>query len=196
MQFRTFSLSLPEKLLLMNLKNFLQKSMLTFFLLSIFQITVFAQNSDRPVYTSAEPPPAGIYLTVEDYLALKPQDSEIIFQHTAQMEGDGLNTFFHRKTNGKKGDKIDPKECFAASDGKTFYISYAGKWYKAIKTEGEYSFIARIGRDAVNLNQPGVQVTSISDGTSSISLEDSYRMGYSSGDGKWIPIERVRKNKK
>src|SRR3954471_9177982 len=92
-------------------------------------------NSSYPVFVSQEPPPFGIYQTSNEYLNLHPGDTQILFQHVAQISGDGFNYFYIKTENGRRGKKVDPASCFAASDGKTFYISYSGEWHKATKTD-------------------------------------------------------------
>lgn len=182
-------------------RSTLYKRSLFLILFAFLQIAAFAQHSEYPAYTSSEAPPPGIYSTIEDYLTLRPQNPDVIFQHTAQMEGEGLNTFYLKKENGKKGEKVSPKDCFAASDGKTFYISYSGKWYKATKADGEYSFIAKLNPAAVHAVQPELPATGVSisttsySGSSSVSFEYPYRMKLSLADRKWLPVERVKKEK-
>src|SRR6187549_1463333 len=108
----------------------MQKGVFTMIILGFFHLSALAQGAEYPVFSSPNPPPLGIYLTADDFLAMQPRDTEVVFQHYAYVEGGGINNFHHKKVNGKKGEKIDPRDCFDASDGKTFYISHSGKWYK------------------------------------------------------------------
>jgi hypothetical protein len=170
-------------------------NLLFFLLLFFFPYSAPAQESNFSIQFSSEPPPLGLYLSANEYFAIKPTETEIIYQHIAQSGGEGINYFFKKKENGKKGEKIDPNSYFAASDGKTFYISYDGKWYKAKKMDGEYCFYTRLSRTETNVDQPKVQVTTISDGQSSMSMEDWYRMGFSTAERQWLPMERVKKPK-
>ncbi|MEO6833359.1 MAG: hypothetical protein ABI378_12495 [Chitinophagaceae bacterium] len=109
--------------------------------LALSAFNCFAQKENYPVYGTATPP-FGLYQSKDDYLNLRVSDTEVLFKHVAAMTGDGVNDFFRKKENGKMGERVSPKNYFAASDGKAFYISYNGEWYKARKIDSEYCFLA------------------------------------------------------
>ena len=94
------------------------------------------------IYANKNPLPSGMYARSDDYLNLHPSDTSILFEHIPQLTGDGVNNFYARGENGKKGERLSAEDYFAASDGKTVYISWAGTWHKAVISNGEYGFFS------------------------------------------------------
>ena len=68
----------------------MQKGIFTIIILGFFRLSALAQGAEYPVFTSPNPPPPGIYLTADDFLALHPRDTDVVFQHYAYLEGGGI----------------------------------------------------------------------------------------------------------
>lgn len=169
--------------------------LLTYFLL----LTVHkasAQNGDI-VPSALHPLPFGVYANSEDYFKLRPSDTEIVFKHIPQMEGNGINRFWKRKEDGKKGKKLLPNDYFAASNGNDVFIAYAGFWQKAETTDSGYYFISKRRRNEIDQRRfphftvgYGGDVTDVSAFVEDYQL---YRYRYSLVEKRWIPMERVKK---
>ena len=155
-----------------------------------------AQDSaSYAVYTSSDAPALGIYQSADDFLNLHPTNTEVIFEHIAQVSGEGFNNFYFRKGNGKRGEKISPDSCFAASDGKTFYIPYLGKWHKAKKIDNVYSFTGLKPRLSAQEAERAKLMMAGPGGAfvPAYFMEDSYRMVFSTTQRKWIAVSKVGK---
>lgn len=149
-----------------------------------------AQEAAYAVFTSDEPPAFGLYRTADDYLNLRPSETDVTFKYIPRMEGESFYAFFRQGPDGKKGKPIVPKEYFAASDGKTFYIAHGDRWQKAKKCDSGYCFTSRtgpMGDDGSTLytrNSMGAGGSTI---MIPIGKSREYRFYYSVSQGKWVP---------
>ncbi len=150
----------------------------------------------------AQGPPIGMYKGSEDYLSQHPSNTAVVFRHIAQMEGDGLNSFHRLLPDGKRGNELPAKDYFAASDGKTFYISYDGKWYKARKADSAYYFIRPRNAEEIDhrghphiytRDYAGSGYSTTANWTAIAEGDQKYRWFYDAKEGMWKAVDRFRK---
>ena len=157
---------------------------------------VYAQSAD--VFPSAKHPlPFGMYGHSEHYLSLHPTDTDIVFEHIPRIEGSGVNRFYKRKADGKKGKILAPKDYFAASNGNDVFIAYRGFWQKAVRTDSGYYFISQ--RAPNEIDQRSFRHFSVgyqgnaTDIAAVIEQNRLYKFFYSAQAGKWIPVEPAKR---
>jgi hypothetical protein len=133
-----------------------------------------------------------MYRSADDYLNLRPSDTQVLFQYAPEIEGDGRYNFYSIKQNGKRGDRRPPEEYFAGSDGKTFYIAHDGKWHKTKKVEGEYYYIFHVSR-MYSAPLPGRVYFGVNGSTMVFGPQFYYRMKFSPERKDWIVAEQSKK---
>jgi hypothetical protein len=91
-----------------------------------------------PLYKQKGFPELALFRTVDDFINLKPVDTPLLFEHIAQLEGDGYNWFYYKTPEGKKGKRIDPEDFYAGCDGKQFYVSFGDSYRRIVKHKDDY----------------------------------------------------------
>ena len=91
-------------------------------------------KNEWPLYTSAIPP-RGIYHSFDDFLLLRTSDTDFIDIKVASTDVPTTWYFYRKNSRGKKGDRIQPGECLAIFDGKTWHIAHP-RGFSVMKREG------------------------------------------------------------
>lgn len=107
--------------------------------LTLEQIAIAGKEGYQKYKVYTEAPHKGIYYTYEQFLANTPADTAFVERHY-RSDGYDTYTFYTRRDNGKKGDNLDKKECFALYNGEKWFKKTSIGLYEMKFKDGDFYF--------------------------------------------------------